>query len=138
MTSGAAPPPNDFDLDPEALARAEAALARLADRYLDWAEADLARLEATLAALLAEPGLQAEHMAQLFLVAHDMKGQAATFGYPLVSELGNRLCRLIETRQSPTQSGWDDVAALVAAIGEVIRRRLAGDGGIDGQRLLQR
>ena len=32
----------------------------------------------------------------LFLAAHDIKGQAATFGFPLVAPVADSLCRLIE------------------------------------------
>ncbi len=113
------------DLDPATLARAEAALAALSDTYLTWADGDLTRLRAALSPF--QPDL-------LFAVAHDMKGQAGTFGFPLVTELANRLCRLLE--QQPT-----DVAGatlLVDLVTEVLRRRLSGDGGEDGRRLLAR
>lgn len=119
---------DDFPpLDPDALARAEAALQRLSSQYLQWAAADLAELEANLAQL---PG-DASALQRMFVVAHDMKGQAGTFGYPLVTELGNRLCRLIE-------AGGDggDVAALVTALHQVIDGHLVGDGGEAGRALL--
>ena len=32
----------------------------------------------------------------LFRAAHDIKGEAATFGYPAVASAANSLCRLIE------------------------------------------
>ncbi|RAU22975.1 peptide ABC transporter substrate-binding protein [Paramagnetospirillum kuznetsovii] len=115
------------DLDAAALERAEAALANLATRYLEWAEADLVKLEAALAA---------GRFDQMFGIAHDMKGQGATFAYPLVSELGNRLCRLVETAPTPDAAQLARMAALVAAMGEIIRGRFSGDGGDMGRRLL--
>ena len=122
-------------MDPAALARAEAALSALSGRYLEWAEADLARLEACLSLALAHPGEQALHLPQLFGIVHDMKGQGETFGYPLVSQLGNALCRLLETSPPPGSTGMDRVAVLAAAMSRVIRERLSGDGGEEGQRL---
>lgn len=123
------------DLDPASLARAEAALAALSDRYLEWAEADLARMELCLADILSCPGHQDRRLSQLFTIVHDMKGQGETFGYPLVSQLGNALCRLLETSPQPGSAEMNRAAALASAMGRVIRERLSGDGGEDGQRL---
>ena len=33
---------------------------------------------------------------ELFHAAHDIKGEAATFGYPLVAPAADSLCRLLE------------------------------------------
>jgi len=33
---------------------------------------------------------------EFFRAAHDIKGQAATFGYPLAAEVADSLCRLVE------------------------------------------
>jgi HPt (histidine-containing phosphotransfer) domain-containing protein len=79
---------NDLpDIDPDALARAEAALAGLQETYRQWVRADMARLE--------QAWLDGDR-AQMFTVAHDMKGQAATFGYPRVTQLAGELCRLLK------------------------------------------
>lgn len=128
---------DDFlDIDPAALARAEAALAALSCRYLAWAEADLLRLEACLTEILAAPDGRAAGLKLLFGIAHDMKGQGATFDYPLVSVLGNRLCRLVESDFAPGPEHLASIAVLVAGIGRVIRERISGDGGEIGRVLL--
>ncbi len=36
------------------------------------------------------------HQAKLFRAAHDIKGEAATFGYPAVGTVAHSLCRLVE------------------------------------------
>ena len=132
------PPPMDHIpvLDPAALARAEAALANLSDRYLEWAEADLIRLEANLQDIFDRPKDRPELLERLFGIAHDMKGQGGTFGYPLVSHLGNRLCRLVEATSTPSPEELERISRLVGAMGTVVRNRLAGDGGDEGRRLL--
>ncbi len=132
MPPGQEPP----DIDPAALARAEAAVAGLSERYLSWAAADLVRLEDCLAPMLSRPEEWSERLGPLFAIVHDMKGQGATFDYPLVSELGRRLCRLLESSPDPTAKDRERVAGLAAAMGRVIRERLAGDGGEEGRRLL--
>lgn len=122
------------ELDPAALARAEAALDALSGQYLAWAKADLARLAACLELALADGGKP--HLRELFGIAHDMKGQAATFGYPLVSHLGSHLCRLIEAVEAGHQPSLAPATALVAAMGQILSERLEGDGGETGHRLM--
>lgn len=114
-------------LDPDALDRAEAALSRLSERFVQWAEADGLRLAEALAAL---------NFTQTFTIAHDMKGQGTTFGYPLVTDLANRLCRLIEDNPSPDAAVLAGMARLVEALRHVIAERMTGDGGEAGKRLL--
>lgn len=125
------------EISPEALARAEAALAELGGRYLEWAAADAARLRGCLDEAQAPGSDLALLLSRLFTISHDMKGQAATFGYPLVGELGNRLCRLIEDAGAvPAPDTLPRAARLVDAIARVVAERLEGDGGDVGRRLL--
>jgi hypothetical protein len=118
-------PAPDSSIDPAALDRAEAALDRLTARYLEWAERDLASLEDFVGQLRGDPDGVARGVAAVFSIAHDMKGQGATFGYPLVSELTSRICRMTESNQPPDLERLD---RLMAALGRVIRQRLAGEG----------
>lgn len=125
-------------LDAASLARAEAALAGLSEDYLRWAEADATALAACLADLAAAPDRSAECMARLFRVAHDMKGQAGTFGYPLVTTVAARLCRLVAATSHPDGPALDHITAHVEALAAIIADRLAGDGGEAGRAILRR
>ncbi|NCB49723.1 MAG: hypothetical protein EOM53_03495 [Alphaproteobacteria bacterium] len=40
----------------------------------------------------------------LFRKAHDMKGQGITFGYPLITFVGNHLCRYLENKTVLSES----------------------------------
>lgn len=125
-------------LDPEALKRAEAALAALQQSYIEWAETDYARLDAAWTVCVTGSDRDGAALRRLFQIAHDMKGQAATFDYPLVGDLGDRLCREVEA-SAMDGLGPDRrsrLAALIAAIGQVIRERLSGQGGAKGAALL--
>ncbi len=94
------------ELDPLALARAEAALAALACDYHAWAAADLVRLRTALAPFQPD---------RLFAIAHDIKGQAGTFGFPLVTERANALCRMLEGPPDAAR-----VALMVDALAEAM------------------
>jgi HPt (histidine-containing phosphotransfer) domain-containing protein len=131
--------PDDLGIDADALARAEAALAALAGGYLRWAEADMAALCAALAEAWAlAPPERGGACARLFAVAHNIKGQAATFGYPLLTRLGNAVCRLVEGDAAVDDCGLARVEALVTAMGEVVTRDLRDDGGAAGRDLVLR
>ncbi len=85
--------PGAADFDP--VASAEAALAELAGEFAVWMEHECTRLDAARTAIRAA-GINAANRDMLFHAAHDIKGQAETFGFPLVAPVANSLCRLIE------------------------------------------
>ena len=87
---GAATEPAD---DP--VARAEAALAELSSEFGTWMETECTRLE-TARQLVKRFGFTKKTHEVLFRVAHDIKGEAGTFGYPAVVGVANSLCRLLE------------------------------------------
>jgi HPt (histidine-containing phosphotransfer) domain-containing protein len=84
----------DQDLD-DPIARAEQALAGLSGEFKTWMLAEADRLSAAHAAVLAH-GFTDGHCEELFRAAHDIKGDAATFGYPAAAAVADSLCRIIE------------------------------------------
>jgi chemotaxis protein histidine kinase CheA len=86
-------PGTKIDFDP--VASAEAALAELSDDFSQWMEQEGERLSRARNDVTAS-GINAANRDVLFRAAHDIKGQAATFGYPLVAPVADSLCRLIE------------------------------------------
>lgn len=124
------------DLDPDGLARAKAALSRLSDDYLSWAASDCGALSSCLAEIAADPSDPADGLWRLFRIAHDMKGQAGTFGYPLVTEIARRLCLTIEAMPEPDGDGLARLSRHVEALAEIVAGRLDGDGGDRGRELL--
>lgn len=117
-------------LSPDALARAENALAALEGRWRRTARADCRALRLELNVLMdAAPGLDpAAGAARMFTLAHDMKGQAATFGFPEITELANRLCRRIEAAPRPGGDEPAEWAGLVAAIETALATLPADEG----------
>lgn len=93
---------NGIELDLEAIARAEAALAALSEEFTDWMKEDCDRLDAARLRV-HQKGLASEARDELFRAAHDIKGQAATFGYPLAAEAADSLCRLLLNAADPAR-----------------------------------
>jgi HPt (histidine-containing phosphotransfer) domain-containing protein len=77
------------------VARAEQALAGLAGEFRDWMLIEADRLSAAHAAIIKN-GFSDKAAEELFRAAHDIKGDAATFGYPSAAAAAESLCRIIE------------------------------------------
>jgi HPt (histidine-containing phosphotransfer) domain-containing protein len=77
------------------VARAEKALADLATEFSSWMDSECERLDKARRDIAAS-GFNNASKDDLFHAAHDIKGEAAAFGFPLVALAADSLCRLIE------------------------------------------
>jgi chemotaxis protein histidine kinase CheA len=84
----------DDDAD-DPVARAEKALAGLSGEFRHWMESEVGRLADAHAALLRD-GFTEAARDELFRAAHDIKGDAATFGFSPAGAVAESLCRVIE------------------------------------------
>lgn len=125
--------------DDAAIAVAEAALAELAAEYPGYAQADVDQMK-RFADKIAEGIAQGLDVARdldaLHGVAHNVKGQGASFGYELMTVLGEALCEKLRDRLSIEEADLTVVRALVAACDTVLMQRLTGMGGTRGAALL--
>lgn len=126
--------PGAVDLD--ALARAEEVIANLADDYLDWVREDFVRLEAAYDVLVSGNGDDAANLEALFQIAHDMKGQGGSFGYDLMTAIGDHMCRLLEKVDKAGPIEIQMIRLHIDAMRVVITKELKGDGGAEGRQLM--
>jgi HPt (histidine-containing phosphotransfer) domain-containing protein len=83
------------EVDDDPVARAEAALVLLSSEFAAWMQPECERLEAARQDVMRQGFTERTHEA-LFRAAHDIKGEAATFGYPAAAGVAESLCRLLE------------------------------------------
>jgi chemotaxis protein histidine kinase CheA len=102
------------------VARAEKALAGLSDEFEDWMRKECDRLAAAHR-LIVETGLNATTQDELFRAAHDIKGDAATFGYPMAAAAADSLCRIMEHAPDFAKVPQDLIAHHVNAIQAIVR-----------------
>lgn len=127
---------NDFQFG--ALERAQAAVDRLKDIYVaEWAPAALCEMQDAFGELRRPGSDRRGGFEALYRLAHDMKGQGGTFGYPLLTQLGEAICLLTADRTDAGEGEWAVLAAHLEAVRHVIADRLEGDGGAAGDRLLR-
>jgi len=82
------------DMD-DPVGRAEQALAGLSGEFKSWMTTEVNRLSTAYVAIRND-GFSKERRDELFHAAHDIKGDAATFGFPAAAGVAESLCRVIE------------------------------------------
>jgi HPt (histidine-containing phosphotransfer) domain-containing protein len=112
-------PESDLD-DP--VARAEKALAGLSGEFKNWMTVEADRLSAAHAAILMD-GFTETAREELFRAAHDIKGDASTFGYPSAAAAAESLCRIIEHAPELSEVPPDLIAHHINAIQAIVRER---------------
>ncbi len=110
---------DEKDLD-DPVARAEQALAGLSGEFKDWMAIECERLAAAHAAILKD-GFTTDTSQELFRAAHDIKGDAATFGFPTAAAAAESLCRIIEHAPDLERVPGDLIAHHINAIQAIVR-----------------
>ena len=112
-------PESDLD-DP--VGRAEKALAGLSGEFKNWMAIEADRLSAAHAVVLRE-GFSDDAREELFRAAHDIKGDAATFGFPSAGAAAESLCRIIEHAPDLDKVPSDLIGHHINAIQAIVRER---------------
>ena len=108
----------------------------MTDSYLEWVVEDLKKIEAAYSNLESAGGDRKEEMNAVFQVAHDIKGQGGSFGYDLMTAIGNELCRLIEKADKVGTGEVQAIKLHIDALKLVIAEDLKGTGGKEGEKML--
>jgi hypothetical protein len=112
---------DDEDID-DPVARAEKALADLSGEFKNWMVIETERLAASHAAILKD-GFTNASREELFRAAHDIKGDAATFGFPSAAAAAESLCRVIEHSPDLAKVPSELIAHHINAIQAIVRER---------------
>jgi chemotaxis protein histidine kinase CheA len=121
-------------LDDAAVARAEEALKKLSHNFDAWMREEVDKLETAFAAW--SPGSADETAEALYRRAHDIKGLAATYEFPLVTRIAASLCTLIETPELRERADEVLVRAHVEAIRAAVRDDVRAEDHPVGRALL--
>ncbi|MBL4639652.1 MAG: hypothetical protein JKY57_03890 [Kordiimonadaceae bacterium] len=135
-TAGLAP--GNASIDIEALESAEKALQKMSEDYPDWVSSIVVKLQEQHGRCVDTPEMRRECFEQINHMAHDMKGQGGTFGYPLITSFADSLYGF--TVGPPTTIEDNQVELVKShldAMRAVIRGRVSGDGGDIGLKLTE-
>jgi hypothetical protein len=106
--------------------RAEKALAELSSEFSTWMDSECERLDKARCDI-AIGGFTEASKDALFHAAHDIKGEAATFGFPLVAWAADSLCRLLEYTADATRIPLKLVDQHVDAVRAIYREYSRSD-----------
>ncbi len=125
--------PGELSLD--VLKAAEAEFEKMAEDYPDWVQGHIRKLYDHHGRCVDSPKSRRQHFKDLNELAHDLKGQGGTFGYPLISDFGESLFECTRSRDDYLDEHVEIVKAHVDAMNAVVKGRINGDGGEVGTEL---
>ncbi len=66
------------------------------------------------------------HIVEMFDMSHSIRGEGGSFGFPLVSVVGDSLCKFIEGKTDLTAQELEVVKVHILAMRAVFRQNLKG------------
>jgi Hpt domain len=125
-----------MEFDAAALAKAEELLSQASEDYPDWALKSVAELAALHKKCVEGPDQHRDSFERIRRVAHDLKGQGATFGYPLVTSVAQSLHRFVSPNDNASEAQMEIIKSHVDAMRVILKDKVKGDGGQVGPVLL--
>ncbi|NQV81647.1 MAG: hypothetical protein HQ495_13910 [Alphaproteobacteria bacterium] len=120
----------------KAMARADARIEELSAKYLDWVAKDLLALETRIDAVHQLEGARREEMDAAYSKSAEIRDLGATFGFPLTTEVADRLCELIDRLRHAGTYSYDALATHLGALQLVCTERFRGKQAADEKPLL--
>lgn len=125
-------------IEVEALKLAEQQLDRMEGDYADWVRGSLKQLMDAYDQLVVADDTRKRGLAlfQINKLAHDLRGQGSTFGYPLITVFGRSLYECTSNVNDVSEQLIEFVKAHLDGINAVIREKIKGSGGTVGNDLV--
>jgi len=113
-------------INSDMIKRAEKAVEELASQYSGWAADDIIKLRDILAEAENDASTHDARLHDILRIAHDMRGQGSTFGFPLVTRIAGSLCTYLKT---PDQGdiAINVVRAHIDALDKVIEHKVTDE-----------
>jgi len=119
----------------EMLKRAEGAVEALAAQFNALLESDFEKLSELADLASREPSRRMEIAKQIFDIAHDLRGQAGTFNYPLITRVGSSLCRFTEGLDRCDERELKVIRLHIEAMQAILASSQRGDGDAVGEQI---
>ena len=107
------------NINADTIRRAEEAVGKLASQYRDWVRGDLVKLHGCLATAKAGGDARDGAYREIRQIAHDLRGQGTTFGYPLVTRIAQSVSQTLKERaaganiDAPLGAHIDAISAVI-------------------------
>ncbi len=113
----------------EAVLRALNATGHLSEAYQGWAVDDLQALWQAFQGSTAAGHDAAADVKKMFDIAHEVRGQGGSFDFPLITGIGDSLCKFLEPLDSLTARDLEVIKIHILAMKAVFQQNLKGDSG---------
>ncbi len=117
----------------QAVLRALNATEHLSEAYQGWAVDDLQALWQAFQGSAAAGNDADADVKKMFDIAHEVRGQGGSFGFPLITGIGDSLCKFLEPLDSLTGRDLEVIKIHILAMKAVFHQNLKGDSGAAGE-----
>lgn len=125
-------------IDPAIIARAEKKVEDISKNYTESANTELVELQEAFQKCSAVQGeLQTPFIRKINMLVHELRGQGASFGYPLLTEFANFLFDFTDGLKMASGPQMEIIKAHIDTMHIVVVQKINGDGGAVGQQLKQ-
>ena len=120
--------------------KAKEALSDLVDTYLIQVNQDFLTMQNLLDQAYSASSENRFHIIRddFFVKMHDLKGQGATFDYPILTEIGRFTCDFLRQKKKITLSDLDVLKDILSDVDLVLKNKLTDSGGKMGKEILDR
>ncbi|WP_343561194.1 hypothetical protein [Kiloniella sp. b19] len=115
--------------------KAETALSELEDGYKDTVHGEIKTLVSLLNEATTSDPADSAKIQRIQEICHDIKGQAATFNFNLLSDIAGSLSVMIQKHENIACQRTDVVRAHINALLVVVEQNIKGTGGSMGEEL---
>ncbi len=116
--------------------RADKQVAKLSGEFEEIFAENILALSEAMAAIRDTDGGDTVALGRLRSLLHDLRGQAGTFGYPLVSQVGDSACKFIDLSEEIGAPETEVLGMHVDALKAISQAKIKGDGGPVGAELM--
>ncbi len=125
-------------IDNKLIEAAELELEEMDNDYADWVKTSIVKLKRSFELMQNPPVNHYRHFSDINAIAHELRGQGETFGYPLITIFGKSLFEYTRIHlEKPDDKFFELLNAHINLIQIVIRDKIRGDGGDIGKSLRQ-
>ena len=125
------------EIKEESIERAAKAIEKLGMNYIEEGRSKVATLIGQFAGVKANPEDAGSAIMQVSMTAREIKGQAKTCGYSLLTDVADSMYRFLSDRKSLTPKQITFVEAHLGVMQNVVAHDLRGNGGPVGTELLK-
>ena len=116
--------------------KADQAVRNLGGEFEEIFHQNVAEISKSMSEIKMGGERQSAALTEMRKTLHDLRGQAGTFVYPLVSHVGDSACKFIDLSQKVSANEIEVLNMHVGALKAISAAKIKGDGGDVGKELM--